>query len=73
MGILPFSNEEYSQRLEKIKTRMVQEGLDALILTRAQNIYLVAGYRAAAMNWTLPILPLIITQNGEMRLMSRVI
>jgi Xaa-Pro dipeptidase len=73
MGILPFSNEEYSQRLEKIKKRMVQEDLDAIILTRAQNIYWVAGYRAAVMNWTLPLLPLIITQKGEMRFMTRVI
>jgi Xaa-Pro dipeptidase len=73
MGILPFSNEEYSQRLDKIINRMAHEGLDALILTRAQNIYWVAGYRAAVMNWTLPLLPLIITQKGEMRFMTRVI
>lgn len=73
MGILPFSDEEYSQRLEKIKNRMLQEGLDAIILTRAQNIYWVAGYRAAVMNWTLPLLPLIITRKGEMRFMTRVI
>ena len=73
MGILPFSDEEYSQRLKKITIRMSQEGMDALILTRAQNIYWVAGYRAAVMNWTLPLLPLIITRNGEMRFMTRVI
>jgi Xaa-Pro dipeptidase len=73
MRILPFSDEEYSQRLEKIKNRMLEEGLDALILTRAQNIYWVAGYRAAVMNWTLPLLPLIITAKGEMRFMTRVI
>jgi Xaa-Pro aminopeptidase len=73
MSILPFSDEEYDQRLGKITKRMSEEGLDALILTRAQNIYWVAGYRAAVMNWTLPLLPLVISQKGDMRFLTRVI
>ncbi len=73
MDFLPFSLEEYGERLEKIRQRMSEEGLDAIILTRAQNINWVAGYRAAVMNWTLPLLPLIIPQKGEMRFMTRVI
>jgi Xaa-Pro dipeptidase len=73
MSILPFSADEYGHRLEKVTKRMSEEGLSALILTRAQNIYWVAGYRAAVMNWTLPLLPLVISQKGEMRFLTRVI
>jgi Xaa-Pro aminopeptidase len=73
MDFLPFSKEEYGKRLEKITQRITEEGLEAIILTRAQNINWVAGYRAAVMNWTLPLLPLIITKEGEMRFITRVI
>ncbi|MEE9610458.1 MAG: M24 family metallopeptidase, partial [Desulfatiglandales bacterium] len=47
--------------------------LKTLILTRSQNIYYINGYRAAAMNWTLPILSLIIPLKGEMKFMTRLI
>jgi len=70
---LPFSAEEYRGRLETVTRRMSEEGLDALILTRAQNIYWLAGYRAAVMNWTLPLLALVVSRQGEMRFMTRVI
>lgn len=73
MYSLPFSSEEYAERLEKVRQRMSEEGLDAIILTRAQNIYWVGGYRAAVMNWTLPLLALVIPQEGEMRFLTRVI
>ena len=56
MYSLPFSSQEYAERLEKVRQRMSEEGLDTIILTRAQNIYWVGGYRAAVMNWTLPLL-----------------
>ena len=73
MYSLPFSSEEYAERLEKVRRRMSEQGLDTIILTRAQNIYWVAGYRAAVMNWTLPLLALVIPQEGEMRFLTRVI
>jgi len=73
MNSLPFSKKEYRQRLEKIRGRMSEQGLDALILTRAQNIYYVSGYRAAVMNWTLPLLALVVPIKGEMRFMTRLI
>ena len=73
MSSLPFSKKEYRQRLEKIRGRMSERGLDALILTRAQNIYYVSGYRAAVMNWTLPLLALVVPIKGEMRFMTRLI
>ena len=41
MYSLPFSSEEYGERLKKVRERMSEEGLDAIILTRAQNIYWV--------------------------------
>jgi Xaa-Pro dipeptidase len=71
MNSLPFSKEEYGRRLEKVRAKMSERGLDALILTRAQNIYYVSGYRAAVMNWTLPLLALVVPINGEMRFMTR--
>ncbi len=73
MNFLPFSIDEYAKRLKKTRAKMSAEGLDTLILTRAQNIYWLSGYRAAAMNWTLPLLPLVIPQKGEMRFMTRII
>ncbi len=73
MYSLPFSPEEYGERLEKVRQRMREAGLGAIILTRAQNIYWVGGYRAAVMNWTLPLLALVIPQKGEMRFLTRVI
>lgn len=73
MNSLPFSKEEYQQRLEKVRGRMSERGLDALILTRAQNIYYLSGYRAAVMNWTLPLLALLVPAKGDMRLMTRLI
>jgi Xaa-Pro aminopeptidase len=73
MDALPFSKDEYRQRLEKVRGRMLEQGLDALILTRAQNIYYLSGYRAAVMNWTLPLLALVIPLEGEMRFMTRLI
>lgn len=73
MEFLPFTREEYESRLEKVRQRISEEGLDAFILTRAQNIYWLAGYRAAVMNWTLPLLALVVSKRGEMRFMTRVI
>ncbi|MBW2028984.1 MAG: hypothetical protein DRG63_07705 [Deltaproteobacteria bacterium] len=70
---LPFSKEEYDSRLEKVTTRINEAGLDAVIFTRAQNIYWLCGYRAAVMNWTLPLLSLFVTKDGQMKLMTRVI
>jgi len=73
MYLLPFSSEEYGERLEKVRQRMSEKGLDVMILTRAQNIYWLSGYRAAVMNWTLPLLALVVPQKGNMRFMTRVI
>lgn len=73
MHSLPFSKEEYTRRLEKIRAKMAERGLEALILTRAQNIYYVSGYRAAVMNWTLPLLALVVPIQGDMRFMTRLI
>ena len=73
MNSLPFSKDEYQQRLDKVRGRMSERGLDALILTRAQNIYYLSGYRAAVMNWTLPLLALVVPLKDEMRLMTRLI
>ncbi|MER9462852.1 Xaa-Pro peptidase family protein [Mesorhizobium sp. M0586] len=46
MRILNFSEAEYESRLRRIKDRMLEEGLDALVVTEPANIYYLSGYDA---------------------------
>jgi Xaa-Pro dipeptidase len=72
MNALPFSLKEFENRLANIKQQMLVRGLDALILTRPQNIYYVSGYRAALIaSWTSQIHPLVVPAKGEPRIMTR--
>lgn len=68
-----FPEEEYRERLKKVRERIAEVGLEAIILTRPQNIYYVSGYRAAIMGWISPILPLIIPSEGELCLITRLL
>src|SRR5687767_2980996 len=43
-----FSLAEYRERLERIKTRMAQAGIDTLFVSSPENMYYVSGFRA---NW----------------------
>jgi Xaa-Pro dipeptidase len=69
--VLPFSLDEYRERLDKTRAEMSDRGLDALILTRAPNIFYLCGYRAATANWTSPFLALVVPAEGELRLITR--
>jgi Xaa-Pro dipeptidase len=42
--VLPFSREEFLQRLQETKRRMSAVGMDALIVIDASNIYYLTGY-----------------------------
>jgi ectoine hydrolase len=42
---LLFSQAEYQQRLERVRTAMAQSGVDALVVFDPNNIYYVTGYR----------------------------
>ncbi len=44
----PFSLQEYSDRLNRIRDRMAREDIDLLYLSDPESIYYVSGYRAAA-------------------------
>jgi len=64
--------QEFENRLSSIRQQMLIRGLDALILTRPQNIYYVSGYRAALIaSWTSQIHPLLVPAEGEPRIMTR--
>ena len=41
---IPFSREEYRERLERIRTRMAADGIDMLYLTAPESLFYVSGY-----------------------------
>jgi Xaa-Pro aminopeptidase len=41
---VPFSRAEYRQRLERIRARMAEDGLDLLYLTSPESLFYVSGY-----------------------------
>jgi Xaa-Pro dipeptidase len=41
---LPFSLHEYSDRLARVRSRMEEKGLDALLVTIPNNLYYLTGY-----------------------------
>ncbi len=72
MSSLPFTPQEYEERVEKIRQRMSQRGLDALIVTGAYNMYYVSGYRPAVLASQLtPLMAVVIPAKGEPRLIAR--
>lgn len=43
-GILPFYVSEYTERLEKVKRRMEQTGIEVLLVSDPANIHYLSGY-----------------------------
>ena len=41
---VPFPEEEYHERVRKVRKEMEAEGLDALLVTYPCNLYYVSGY-----------------------------
>jgi len=41
---LPFSSEEYQERLAKVRLKMGEKGVEALLITAPENIYYLTGY-----------------------------
>ncbi len=41
---VPFSREEYRERLERIRARMAADGIDLLYLTAPESLFYVSGY-----------------------------
>ena len=74
MPQLPFSMEEYNERLRKIRERMAVEGIDVLLLTKPDNIYYVSGYKASVLASSIgAIHALSVPASGEPRLITRVV
>jgi len=69
---LSFPAAEFDDRLAKIRHRMNDVGLDALILTRGENIFYASGFRASHFaSWLSELHAVIIPAEGAPRLMTR--
>lgn len=74
MSLLTFSDQEFANRLANIRAKMKETGLDALILTRPQNIYYATGYRGAHTACGVSELhAAVIPAKGEPRLITRIL
>ena len=72
MSELSFSADEFARRLAGIRSKMKVAGLDALILTRGENIFYGCGFRASHFaSWLSELHALIIPIEGAPRMMTR--
>jgi Xaa-Pro aminopeptidase len=71
MSLYPFREEEYEERLRNVRNQMSQQELDALIVTGAENIYYVSGFRAAAMGAISPLIAVVVPFKGDPTLITR--
>ena len=44
--MLPFTKEEYQERVQKVKSTMAEKGMDVLFLVEPANMNWVSGYDA---------------------------
>lgn len=69
---MSFPALEFESRHAKLRSAIERAGLDALILTRAENIFYGSGFRASHFaSWLCELHALVIPKNGEPRLMTR--
>jgi Xaa-Pro dipeptidase len=69
---LAFPAAEFEQRLAKIRAKMKAAGLNALVVTRGENIFYGSGFRASHFaSWLSELHALIIPESGNPRLMTR--
>jgi hypothetical protein len=69
---LSFPAAEFEGRLAAIRDKMKAAGLDALILTRGENIFYASGFRASHFaSWLSELHALIVPAQGAPRLMTR--
>ena len=71
MHSLLFTPEEYKERLLKTREEMYQQGVDALIVTKPENMFYLSGFRAVVANFLAPLMAIIIPKKGEPRLITR--
>ncbi len=66
--MLHFTTDEFARRLEQLKQRMVDEGLDAMLLFSQESMYWLTGYDTFGFCF---FQCLIVGKNGEMALLTR--
>ena len=72
MNGLSFPADEFEQRLAKIRGKMKAAGMNALVVTRGENIFYGSGFRASHFaSWLFELHALIIPASGHPRLMTR--
>jgi Xaa-Pro aminopeptidase len=72
LSALVFPEQEYEHRLGRIRAKMQAAGLDALILTRGENIFYASGFKASHFaSWLSEIHALVIPRDGAPRLLTR--
>jgi Xaa-Pro dipeptidase len=72
MTSLPFSLEEFEGRWSRIQAVLNERQLDALVVTRPENIFYASGYRAAHIaHLTSPLHALVVPATGAPRLIAR--
>ncbi|AMN41176.1 M24 family metallopeptidase [Rhodoplanes sp. Z2-YC6860] len=72
MTELSFPATEFDGRIARIRERMKARGLDALVLTRGENIFYGCGFRASHFaSWLSELHALVIPAQGEPRMMTR--
>jgi Xaa-Pro dipeptidase len=69
---LAFPPAEFEERLARIRTRMKTAGLNALVITRGENIFYGSGFKASHFaSWLSELHALIIPEAGPPQLMTR--
>ena len=72
MAGFAFPKAEFQRRLVKIRERMKAAGLDALVVTRGENIFYGSGFRASHFaSWLSELHALVVPETGVPRLMTR--
>jgi Xaa-Pro dipeptidase len=72
MSGMAFPAEEFEDRLRRIRMRMGDAAMDALILTRGENIFYATGFKASHFaSWLCELHAAIIPAAGAPRLMTR--
>ena len=67
-----FAPEEFEERHRRIRARMSERKLDALIVTRGENIFYGSGYKASHFaSWLCELHALVIPAVGAPRIMTR--
>ena len=66
-----FSLDEYQQRMNNLRSRMNQRGLDAVLINTPENLYYLTGYQTPGYYWYQALIvpidqaPVFITRSSE--------